>query len=214
MAGKRAQTLLDSMLFIELYTLNRAWDDLTDDELRWEPLEGSWNVHRADACPTPTPFLVGDWAVDFDADLAWAASEGRAIEPLTTIAWLFWHIGTQPARLAELDFLGGERTADSGWTSPYIASHPVFTRAADAVEAMRAGWRSLDLALQGASDEPLEAPTRFWGYGGEPGPPTTGAQIIASVLNEVSHHGTQICALRDLYRLVDGRPLRLDAADL
>ena len=37
MAGKRAQTLLDSMLFIELYTLNRAWTDLTDDEMFWEP---------------------------------------------------------------------------------------------------------------------------------------------------------------------------------
>ena len=25
-----------------------------------------------------------------------------------------------------------------------------------------------------------------------------GARIVASVLNEVSHHGTQVCALRDL----------------
>ena len=41
---------------------------------------------------------------------------------------------------------------------------------------------------------------RFWGYGG-PGPMGTGAQVIASILNEVSHHGTQICVLRDLYRL-------------
>ena len=29
----------------------------------------------------------------------------------------------------------------------------------------------------------------------------TGAQVIASILNEVSHHGTQMCMLRDLYRL-------------
>lgn len=210
MAGKRAQTLLESMLFIELYTLNRAWTDLTDDELFWEPLAGSWNVRPADECRTATPFRDRDWAIDFDADLAAAAAEGRAIEPLTTIAWLFWHIGTQPARLVELDFLGGARSADSGWTSPYIASHPVFTTASEAVEAMRTGWRSLDQALQGASDEQLEAGTRFWGYGG-PGPPATGAQIVASVLNEVSHHGTQICALRDLYGLAGGAALRPDA---
>jgi hypothetical protein len=29
----------------------------------------------------------------------------------------------------------------------------------------------------------------------------TGAQIVGSILNEVSHHGTQIGVLRDLYRL-------------
>ncbi len=34
-----------------------------------------------------------------------------------------------------------------------------------------------------------------------PGPMGTGAQIIGAALNEVSHHGTQIGVLRDLYRL-------------
>ena len=33
---------------------------------------------------------------------------------------------------------------------------------------------------------------------------STGAQVIASMLNEVSHHGTQIGVLRDLYRLRGG----------
>ncbi len=210
MAGKRAQTLLDSMLFIELYTLNRAWTDLTDDEMFWEPFAGSWSVRRADECVTPTPFRDGDWAADFDWDLAAAEVGDRGLTPLTTIGWLLWHVGTQPERLAQLDFLGGDRSAESGWTSPYLAAHPVFTKASDAVEAMRAGWRSLDRALQSASDEQLEEPTRFWGYGG-PGPPTTGAQIVASVLNEVSHHGTQVCALRDLHRWAGGKALRADA---
>ena len=39
-------------------------------------------------------------------------------------AWLIWHVGSQPARTAQLDFLGGTHTAESGWTSPYIAAHP------------------------------------------------------------------------------------------
>ena len=150
MAGKRAQTLLDSMLFIELYTLNRAWTDLTDDEMFWEPFAGSWSVRRADECVTPTPFRDGDWAADFDWDLAAAEVGDRGLTPLTTIGWLLWHVGTQPERLAQLDFLGGDRSAESGWTSPYLAAHPVFTKASDAVEAMRAGWRSLDRALQSA----------------------------------------------------------------
>jgi hypothetical protein len=49
------------------------------------------------------------------------------------------------------------------------------------------------------------------GYGDGPGPPTTGAKIIASTLNEVSHHGTQVCMLRDLYRFAGGAALRADA---
>jgi hypothetical protein len=34
---------------------------------------------------------------------------------------------------------------------------------------------------------------------------THGTTIVAATLNEVSHHGTQICMLRDLYRATGGR---------
>jgi hypothetical protein len=203
-AGKRADTLLSMMLFIELFTLNRAWDGLTDDEFHWDPLPGSWGVHPASDARTTTPFVSGAWAVDFDADRAAAAAEGRGSEPLTTIAWLMWHVGSSPGRLVELDFLGGSHTADSGWISPYIEPHPIFTNAHEAVATMRDGWRALDQALRAAPDGQLEARTRFWGYGGVAGPETFGAQVIAATLNEISHHGTQMCVLRDLYRLTNG----------
>jgi hypothetical protein len=200
-AGKRAETLLEIMFFVEAYTLRRVWDGLTDDELMWEPTDGAWTVGPAGERRTATPFVTGAMAADFDAGLVTAAVEGRAIEPMTTIAWLLWHVGSQPGRAAELDFLGGDHTADSGWTSPYIAAHPVFTTADDAVTALRTGWRALEAALRSATatDEQLERPTRFWGYGGL-GPMGTGARIVGSILNEVSHHGTQICVLRDLYQ--------------
>jgi hypothetical protein len=198
--GKRAETLLEMMLFIEMFTLHRAWNELTDDELMWEPADGSWSVRPTMESRTPTPFVTGSLAADFDVTVVEAAAAGDAVEPLTSIAWLFWHVGSQPGRAAELDFLGGAQTAESGWTSPYIASHPMFTNAVDAVATMRAGWLALNTALRSATDEQLERPTRFWGYG-EPGAMGTGAQIVGSVLNEVSHHGTQIGVLRDLYRL-------------
>ena len=191
MAGKRAETLLEMMLFIEMFTLQRAWNGLTDDELMWEPTEGAGPFGPATECRTATPFVTGSLAADFDAGLVEAAVEGNAIEPLTSIAWLFWHVGSQPGRAAELDFFGGAHSAESGWTSPYIAAHPMFITAEDAVTAMRTGWRALDTALRSATDEQLERPTRFWGYGG-PGPMGTGAQIVGSILNEVSHHGTQM----------------------
>jgi hypothetical protein len=216
---KRADTLLTLMGHIEWFTLRRAWDRLFDDELFWEPVAGSWGVHTRDECQTPTPFGDGDWVVDFDFDLVGAALGGTAVEPLTTIGWLLWHVGSVPARLAELDFLGGSRTAELGWTSPYLTHHRVFTSAEEAVESMRAGWRALEGALQVASDDDLERPTRQYTYGAgrpaggllaagtSPGPLTSGSAIVAGALNEISHHGTQICVMRDLYRATNGRPL-------
>jgi hypothetical protein len=188
------------MLFIEMFTLNRAWNGLTDDELMWEPAEGAWTVHPATEQRSATPFISGSLAADMDSGLVAAAVEGKAVEPVTSIAWLFWHVGSQPGRAAELDFFGGAHSAASGWTSPYLAGHPMFTTADEAVSAMRTGWRALDTALRSATDEQLERPTRFWGYGA-PGPMGTGAQIVGSILNEVSHHGTQIGVLRDFYRV-------------
>jgi hypothetical protein len=73
---------------------------------------------------------------------------------------------------------------------------------------MRTGWRALDQAIRASTDDGLEQVTRFWSYPGYPGPPAQGYQIITSILNEISHHGTQVCMLRDLYRAVDGRCLR------
>ena len=195
------------MLFIEKFTLGRAWSDLSDEEFFWEPLPGSWSVRRRDECRTPNPFGSGDWVADFDAGLAVAAVEGRAFDPLTTVAWLLWHVGSMAGRATDLDFLGGTQSVESGWTSPYIADHPVFSSSTEAVDTMRAGWRALDQTIRASTDEGLDQATRFWGYPGYPGPPAQGYQIIASILNEISHHGTQVCMLRDLYRAVDGRSL-------
>ncbi len=144
---------------------------------------------------------------DFDAELVERAVRGEASEPLTTVAWLMWHIGSMPGRMVELDFLAGTRSAESGWTSPYIADHPVFTSADETVQTIRAGLRTLDRELQVSTDEQLERQSRFWGYPGHPGPPTPASHVIALKLNEISHHGTQVCMLRDLYRARDGGSL-------
>jgi hypothetical protein len=195
------------MLFIEMFTLNRAWSDLSQDEFFWEPVPGSWSVRRRAECSTPNPFGTGDWVVDFDDGLVRASDEGKAVEPLTTIAWLYWHFGSMAGRAADLDFLGGTKPAESGWTTPYLGDHPVFDSSSEAVEVMRTGWRALDRAIHASTDERLETVTRFWSYPGYPGVPAPGYQILVNVLNEISHHGTQVCMLRDLYRAVDGRSL-------
>jgi hypothetical protein len=54
------------MFFIEMFTLDRAWNGLADAELMWEPTEGAWSVRPATACRTANPFVTGSLAADFD----------------------------------------------------------------------------------------------------------------------------------------------------
>ena len=181
-----------------------GWSGLTDEEFFWEPSPGSWSIRRREDCQTPTPFGAGDWVADYDVAVGGSTDYAVIGEPMTTIAWLMWHCGSMAGRTAQLDFLGGTETAESGWTSPYIAQHPRFTSAAQAVEAFQSGWRDLHSALEAATDEQLEQRTRFWG---NPGRPALGYHVLASMLNEVSHHATQVCVLRDFYRDAGGRSL-------
>jgi hypothetical protein len=198
--GKRAGTLLEMMHPIERFTLARAWDGLTDEEFFWEPFPAAWSIRRRDQCRTPDPFGAGEWVADF-------AIPEPAPVPVTTIAWLYWHIGSLPGRLCDIGFLGGTRTMASGWTSPYLTQHPVFTHAAEAVTALRDGWHRLGEAIERADDDRLEVMTAGYTYAagvvplaaGPPGPARTATHFIAGALTEIGHHGTQIGALRDLY---------------
>ena len=200
MTGKRAETLLELMYQIERFTLARAWAGLTDDEFFWEPFTTTWSIRRQGQCLTPNPFGAGEWVADF------AIPEPVPV-PMTTIAWLYWHIGSVPARMCDIDLLGGTRPMASGWTSPYLAHHPIFTSAAEAVTALRDGWQRLREAIERADDDQLEVTTAGYTYAagvlplvaGPPGPAHPATHFIAGVINEVSHHGSQIDALRDAY---------------
>jgi hypothetical protein len=210
MARKRAGTLLAMMEGIEAFTLNRAWTELSDDEFFWEPVAGAWSIRRREECRTATPFGSGDWVADFDDARSVAAQTRGEVEPLTTIGWLLWHIGSLPGRLAHLDFLGGSRTLASGWTSPYLSEHRIFTSASEAVATLRAGWDDLRVGLEKADDDGMEQGVARYTYASEPrrdgvlvlgppGPEVPAYSSVASALNEINHHGTQICTLRDLY---------------
>ncbi len=206
MTGERADTLLQLMERIERFTLARAWTDLTDDELVWEPVAGMWSVRRRSECTTPHPFGAGEWVVDFDG----AAESGGRIAPMTTIAWLLWHIGSMPGRSVDTEVFGGLHTMSSGWTSPYLEHHEIFRTADRAVEVLRSGWSSFRGSLESASDDDLERPVRRYTYAAEPprggvfvaGPPGDehpAVFFVNGTIHEVAHHATQICVLRDLY---------------
>jgi len=127
-----------------------------------------------------------------------------------TLLELYWHIGSMPGRLCDIDLLGGTRTMASGWTSPYLTHHPIHTSAGEAVAPLRDGWQRLREAIMRADDELLEAPTAGYTYAAEPptdgvcvpgppGPAHPATHFIAGTLTEVGHHGAQIGALRDFY---------------
>lgn len=203
MVAKQAGPLLEVMDQIEHFTLERAWTDLTDDEFFWEPTAPTWSVRRREDCRTRTPFGNGSWIADFEIP-------EPSPTPLTSIAWLAWHVGSMPGRLAEIDFLGGDRTMASGWTSPYLTHHPIFTSAVDASANFRQGWADLRSKIEITTEDAFERPIAQYTYArapmndglcalGPPGPEHRATSFVAGTLNEVSHHSTQICVLRDLY---------------
>ena len=159
-AGRRSEVFLQLMYRIEHFTLERAWTELTDDEFFWEPTPSTWSIRPREECRTSTPFGDGDWLVDFEIPEPTPA-------PMTSIAWLFWHIGSV-GRLVDIDILGGRRTMASGWTSPYLTHHPIFTNAAAATTALRNGWADVRAAIEGTTDEQFEIETPRYTYAAAP----------------------------------------------
>src|SRR5688500_9101295 len=75
-------------------------DGLTDDEYRWEPAAGAWNVRPRDEARTAMAAGAGDLVIDFEHPEPSPA-------PVTTIAWRLGHllVGVLGARNAT--YFGG-----------------------------------------------------------------------------------------------------------
>ena len=189
--GPRADVLLNSMLVIEMYTLNRALNGLTQEEFDWEPHPGAWGIRRRETCTTPdaTGTEGSEWVSD--NDWAIAAADRDVIQPMTTIGWLLNHFGAAPGAVAELEIVGGS-TVPTPEVYEGMWGRTIMPKADDAVIRFRSGWSALDRALRASTDETLER-----NYDGHPW--KRGDLAVTAMLNEVSHHGTQICMLRDLF---------------
>ena len=72
MTDKRADLFLTWMGLIDSYTLDRAWKDLIQDELDFEPHSGAWGIRPRGE--QRTKHAGGDdsgqWVVECDCDLA------------------------------------------------------------------------------------------------------------------------------------------------
>jgi hypothetical protein len=190
----RADLFLTWMGLIETYTLDRARKDLTQDELDFEPHPGAWGIrargqHR-------TKHAGGDdrgqWAFECDWDLATDEYHGKpVVMPMTTINWLLNHFGAAPGLFAELEIVGGPN-APTNETYGRMWGHTIIPTVEDGLARFNDGWTALKDALANTTDEMLERDYPWH-------PRTRGDHALAALLNEISHHGTQICAVRDIY---------------
>jgi hypothetical protein len=192
--NKRADLFLTWLRLIEMYTLDRARKDLTQDEVDFEPHPGAWGIrprgeHR-------TKHAGGDdggqWVVECDWDLATDEYNGKpVVVPMTTINWLLNHFGAAPGLFAELEIVGGPTTPTQDVYNR-MWGHTIIPTVDEGLARLNDGLAALKEALKTTTDDMLERD-----YPGHPW--LRGDHALAAMLNEVSHHGTQICMVRDIY---------------
>jgi DinB superfamily len=147
-------------------------DGLGDDEYRWEPVAGCWNVRPDDGSPT-------GWTVDYpDVE--------PDPPPLTTIAWRMLHVSDGNTIYWEHAF--GPATRQYSDLAPH-------GDAAGAIAYLADSQRPVTAILAEIDDQRLDElrPTPWserWPAG----------QVLAVLLDEQVHHGAEIALLRDLYR--------------
>jgi hypothetical protein len=147
---------------------------LTDEEYLWEPAPGCWTIRRQDD---------GTWRADRSE---WPMKPA----PLTTIAWRLCHL---------IDVLAGERNATWIGASP-VGKMDKNGEPATAGEALERLEKAFDLFrgnVEAADPETLAEPMGgIAGYYAK----DTRAAFVLHELDELVHHGSEIAAMRDVYR--------------
>ena len=151
--------------------LLRRLEGLTDEEYRWEPVPGCWNVR-------PSPDSTSGWTVDYP-------EVAPDPPPMTTLAWRLLHISDGNSIYWEHSF--GPRVRGFWDLAPHGS-------AVDAIEYLVASQRPVTDALTQLADHDLDAmrPTHL----GEEWP---ARRVFAVLIDEQVHHGAEIGLLRDLY---------------
>jgi hypothetical protein len=147
-------------------------DGLTDEEYRWEPVAGCWNVRPNDASPS-------GWTVDYP-------EVPPDPPPVTTIAWRMLHISDGNTIYWEHAF--GPRQRNFWDLNPH-------GDAVGAIEYLTASQGPIKATLSELNDSALDEmrPTQF-------GVEWPARRVLSVLIDEQVHHGAEIALLRDLYR--------------
>ncbi len=147
-------------------------DGLDDDEYRWEPVAGCWNVRPSQGSPS-------GWTVDYP-------EVPPDPPPFTTIAWRLLHISDGNTVYWEHAFGPARRNS---WD---LAPHG---DAAGAVAYLEESQRPITATLAEMDDERLDEPRPT-----HVGTPWPARRVLTVLLDEQVHHGAEVALLRDLYR--------------
>jgi hypothetical protein len=152
--------------------LRRRLEGMTDDEYRWEPVEGCWNVRPSAEAPS-------GWTVDYP-------QVHPDPPPFTTIAWRLLHISDGNTIYWEHSFGPGQKNF---WDLPPHGS------ADEAIQYLIDSQGPVTSTLESLQDDQLdeERPTHF-------GVAWPARRVLAVLIDEQVHHGAEIGVLRDLYR--------------
>jgi DinB superfamily len=162
--------------------LRPRMDGLTDEEYRWEPVPGMWNVRPRGESSAPITAGSGDFTVDF------AYPEPDPV-PVTTIAWRLCHllVGVFGSRVG--GHFGGKPVDYDSYDYPGDAA-TALARLDEVYAAWIAGVRGLGAEKLLRPCGPAEGP-----FSEEPM-----ATLVLHINREAMHHGAEIAVLRDLYR--------------
>ena len=158
---------------------------LTDEEYRWEPVAGCWNVRPRGTGTAPMTVGVGDFTIDF-------AMPEPDPAPVTTIAWRIGHL--------VVGVLGVRAASHFGGPPFDYASHEYPGDAATALAQLDATYADWMRGVRGLGADDLR---RAVGAAEGPFAERPMAELVLHINREVLHHGAEIALLRDLYRWRD-----------
>ena len=171
--------LVDQVDWHWTHQLRPRLEGLTDDEYRWEPVAGAWNVRPRGTSTAPMAAGSGDFVVDF-------AFPQPDPAPVTTIAWRIGHlvVGVFGMRVAShfsgppMDYTSHDYPGDAATALAQLDTN---------YQAWLDGVRKADLAEPcGPAEGPFaESPM---------------ARLVLHINRELLHHGAEIALLRDLYQ--------------
>lgn len=156
-------------------------DGLTDEEYRWEPVAGCWNVRPRGTSTAPMQGGSGEFVCDY----AYPAPDPA---PVTTIAWRLAHltVGVFGARAAS--HFGGAPYDYMSYDYPGTAAAAL----AD-LDTTYAAWKAGVTGLDAAGlTEPVGPAEGQWAD-------RPMADLVLHINREAIHHLAEIALLRDLY---------------
>jgi hypothetical protein len=164
------------------HQLRRRLDGLTDEEYRWEPVAGAWNVRPRGTGTAPITAGRGEFTIDF-------ARPAPDPPPVTTIAWRLGHIIVAVLGKRVAAHFGGPPIDYLTHDYPGAAAGAL-AQLDEAYTAWTAGVRALGAAGLARPCGPAEGE---WAE-------HSMAALVLHINREMLHHGAEIALLRDLYR--------------